>query len=184
MFVCVCLNCFTFIIRGMKKLCVLLIVVVSVCSCMKSRERTAQSLIKDHLKKTMKDWKSYESVECGALDSTFVIYPETWQGKKDKERVSELKKRGEEFQAEATDAYSVSKQVRLLDSAIYYLEAARTVQGYLIEKTKTYKGDFNGWRMVHTYRGNNSYGAKIIVTTVFYFDKDLTKITSLSDLED
>ena len=36
--------------------------------------------------------------------------------------------------------------------------------------------EFKGWEMIHTYRANNSLGAKIIVKEKYIFDPEITKI--------
>lgn len=56
----------------MKKLTVVLFIALVACS--QSKEEKAKSLIKENMKTSMNDFKSYEAVEFGKLDSTYTSY--------------------------------------------------------------------------------------------------------------
>lgn len=52
-----------------------------------------------------------------------------------------------------------------------------------LEKRKLeFKPDFIGFKLTHSFRGNNLLGNKVISHYVFYFDKDLTKVTNREEL--
>ena len=55
-------------------------------------------------------------------------------------------------------------------------DSAKMMILLMMKYIDSYVGEFNGWSMFHTYRGNNSYGAKTIDKSIFYFDKDLTQV--------
>ena len=49
--------------------------------------------------------------------------------------------------------------------------------GVVIDSTeKTFKGPFNGYAIIHNYRAKNALGMLIKTSTLFTFDKGLTKI--------
>lgn len=162
----------------MRTLFVNLSVLLFLFSCSKSPEETSQFLIQDYLKNTMKDWESYESVKFGSLDSAFTIYTDTQESIFEMKKIDSINNISSDFQNRANENISAALKVELLDSAIFYNEMGKKLLNEYNRKLNSFKGEFNGWKMEHTFRGNNSYGAKTIETMLFYFDKDITRITS------
>ena len=162
----------------MKRVYVSLCIILLLFSCSKSPEEMAQSLIQDHLKNTMKDWSSYESVKFGSLDSAFTIYADTQEAILEMRKIDSVKKIVNDFQDKSNGDVCAALKVQLLDSAIYYNDVAKKLFDEYSRKLNSFKGAFDGWKMEHTFRGNNSYGAKTIGVVLFYFDKNITKITS------
>ena len=153
--------------------------VLALCSCGKSNEDKAKELIEANLKTSMKDWSSYESVTFSKLDSVFTEYQNTPEGTKLQMKVSELQQQSDSIKYLANE----TGKKELFDLALSKIrEAIQLDSTYNINKEK-FKGEFKGWQMVHRYRGNNSYGAKEIASTAFYFDKDVTKVTDKLSLD-
>lgn len=156
----------------MKQFILSVFTIISLCSCGKSNEEKAQELIKSQLKNTMKDWTSYEEVKFGKLDSTFTDYKTTEEAKTLQSEISQLQDKADSIKAisELNGSNSTNERLALIRSAIKLDSIYNT-------HNEIYKGPFNGWSMLHKYRGNNSYGAKEVATSVFYFDANLTKVT-------
>lgn len=157
----------------MKKILLLTISVITLLSCGQSNEEKAKGLIESHLKETMKDWSSYEPVNYSPLDSTFNEYKNTPEGAKIQLEVSKLQLQSDSL-----------RYIHDLKGALKSIEKAIELDSIYKVNAKSYKGYFNGWQMIHKYRGNNSYGAKTIATTAFFFDKDITKIKETLSLDD
>ena len=163
----------------------ILLIFVGVCfSCTPSPEKKAQELIKTNLSKTMQDWNSYEAVEFGKLDSTFTTFQDDkkWKGYYLYQQLFEGK--SDRLHKLADSEENPKKKIQILDSALNALSVSERYLDSLHAFQKNFKGEFNGWKMIHTYRGNNSLGAKIIAKTVFYFDKDITGVTGSKNMND
>lgn len=155
----------------MRTLVLLCCAIFTLCSCVKSNEGKAKELIKAHLKNTMKDWSSYEEVQFGKLDSTFIDYGMTEEAKALQLEISQLQDKADSIKAisELNGNNSTKERLALIQSAI-------KLDSIYNNHKETYKGSFSGWSMLHKYRGNNSYGSKEIATSVFYFDTNLIKV--------
>lgn len=165
----------------MKQLILSVCAIFAFCSCGKSNEEKAQELIKANLKETMKDWDSYEPVSFSKMDSTFTEYKDLPEAAKIEMKIAKLQMESDSIRSLAKSANKGSEQ--LFNQALAKVrEAIKLDSIYNINKD-IYTGNFNGWQMIHKYRGNNSYGAKDLATTVFYFDKDATKITDKLSLD-
>lgn len=164
----------------MKKFILSLFAIAVLCSCGKSNEEKAQELIKANLKETMKDWSSYEPVNFSKLDSTFTEYKNLPEAAKIEMEVAKLQAESDSIRILANS--SASYEV-LFDQAIEKIRKAKELDSTFNANKENYKGNFNGWQMIHKYRGNNSYGAKDLATTAFYFDANVTKVTDKLPLD-
>lgn len=154
-----------------------------ICACSTNTpEKKAQTLIKEHLKATMNDPKSYESVSFGTLDSVFTNVTDEEVYIQHYAEIDRLNKGTDDLSYEATRlriggsasdlqeaSVKTNEALALLDSAKVHIDA---VGKYIDEYTPR----FNGWSMVHTCRGNNKLGALVLSTNRFYLDKDLTTV--------
>lgn len=165
----------------MKKFILSLFAIAMLCSCGKSNEEKAQELIKTDLKETMKDWHSYESVSFSKLDSTFTEYKNLPEAEKIEMEVAKLQAESDSIRILANSSASYNKV--LFDQAIEKIRKAKELDSTFNANKENYKGNFNGWQMIHKYRGNNSYGAKDLATTAFYFDTNITKVTDKFSLD-
>lgn len=163
----------------MKELFLIACAVIVFCSCGNSNEEKAQELIKANLKETMKDWSSYESVSFSKLDSTFTKYDNSPEGIKLQMEVSKLQSESDSIRSLA----KLSGNEELFNQAISKIRSAIELDSIFNLNNKKFKGDFNGWQMIHKYRGNNSYGAKDLATTAFYFDTNIKEITDKLSLD-
>ncbi len=131
----------------MKKVILLISVFGLLLSCNKSNEEKAKALVKEYIVKNANDPDSYESVEWGTLDSTYIV------------KYTEEFKKNSELMSKARDEYEIAR----LENLNYTM---------LLNKEKYGKG----WVIYHKFRGKNGYGAKMLADSKFYLDSALTKV--------
>ena len=134
---------------------VFIILLLLFCIGCKNKDDKVKELIKQELSKTMNDFKSYEPVEFGKLDSTFTAY--------DRATFSLV---------DTIAAESIEKQLKIEKE--FNEEQDR--------KEKAFKKEFTGYAMTHTFRGKNSFGAMVLSKYRFFFNKELTKVTESFDV--
>jgi hypothetical protein len=163
----------------MKKIILMACAILSLCSCSQTNEEKAKAIIEENLQKTMKDWSSYEFVEMTPLDSIFTLFVDTKEGKEyNHKRDSIMKIRAEyDSNIDFPDIYGNKRVKEMRDSLPILKQMEDDIMKEAVLAEKAYKGEFIGYRTKFTYRGNNSYGAKIIGKSWYFFDKDITKIT-------
>ncbi len=157
---------------------ILLILAISLGLVSCSKEYKAKKLALKELKNTMNDWKSYESVSWGRLDTLYNL---------------------PDLDNKVCRSYIISSLGLAMDS-IHFVDSLKNIpitdKRYAIVKdsintihTKRFKVEkrydnylykyfFIGYKIKHTFRGNNGYGGKVIGTMEFFFNKDLTKVDS------
>lgn len=121
-----------------KRILTFIALSVILFSCSNNTDR-AKKLIKEELSKSLNDFKSYEPVQYGTLDSTFTSFDDT--------------------------------KYRLDDS----LE--------MMEDKKGFKPILNGFRIEHSFRAKNSFGAYVLTKYYFFFDPELKKVEEYYDIE-
>jgi len=151
-----------------------------------SREEKAKRLIKDHLFKTLHDYKSYESVEFGKMDSLFTYI-------EDDSLYKYYIKEGYRFLDEVKDANSNLKIYAGLSTLRYRFDYYKAIAAEyndsvsqyirLAEKVKSnFTPLFIGWKMSHTYRAKSLNGNKGIHHYAYKFDKEISKIIGHDDI--
>jgi len=147
----------------MKKLvfCVL-VSLAFLLACNKSNEKKAQDMIKSYILENANDPNSYESIEFGNIDT---IYTHHW----DDSTYQAINNSKYEFLNDPSIVndpnFDVDKHFDSLNNALEAYE-------------KNFKGVPSKLIMTHKFRANNSFGAKVINTTSFYFDTELSRIDS------
>lgn len=160
--------------------------VLALCSCGKSNEDKAKELIEANLKTSMKDWSSYEFVEMSKLDSTFTTYLSTPEYDSLSKSISDLetKKMNLEIHSDYPELYGKTRCKEMTDSIPVVEKLISDAKNKIETGKKRFKREFNGWNTLFTYRGNNSFGAKIIGKTRFFFDKEVTEIVHTRDVSE
>jgi hypothetical protein len=162
----------------MKKIFLLAIVLLAVTSCINNNERKAKKLIKKHLKATMNDYSSYESMGFGSLDSTFSKFEDTKEYEGSVMAIESSKGQIEFYKKQVIERNNSFFKTYLEKEEIRYSE----LKDELIKERSSYKGNFLGWHMSHQFRGANAFGGKIIGIMTFYFDKDMSSVIDVVDL--
>ena len=176
--------------HSMKSNVCFLILILFLVSC-SSPEGKARNAIKEKLKMTLNNFKSYESVKFGTLDSLFSDVTtsseyealktkrESWiklaeeEKKADEEKIQTALKNGNPHHIPIIKEFSLMP--RCLDSAEAYLNKLKSVE-------KSYKPRFIGWSMTHLYRAKNLAGNYKLNNESFYFDKELSKVVGTIDM--
>jgi hypothetical protein len=161
----------------MKKIKYLIPLIFLTACHSKTRTETAQDLVKHYLDSTLNDPKSYEPLEFSKLDSLYLRYHDSpeyaalltkktdFDSKKDS-MVNVLIKDIDHFSEKKEDAFKKS---------------ADSIQAIIEKNETTYKGPFNGYAIIHNYRGKNALGGVVKTSMLFTFDKNLTKVTEASN---
>lgn len=152
-----------------------LTLVLLICSCSKSKDQKAKDLIVDHLKISMNDYNSYQSIDFSKLDSTVTTYMSSQSAKEKVSIVNSIKDSVEELQRQLLYSEDIDKRrhiIKLLDSSSAILTTMQKENNY-------FKPQFNGYAMSHSFRGKNSFGALVLNVDTFYFDKTLSKIVAI-----
>ena len=139
-------------------LLVLIVCLVALGSCKESNEDKAKKLIKEYVQKNANDPNSYESVELEKIDTLFSSY---W----DDSTYQEL------FQKQFSYNDSIADVTKYMDSMSVVVQ----------EYEKNFKGEPLSLMAHHRYRANTSFGAKVLNSSIFYFDLQLTRIDSVKN---
>ena len=172
------------------KICVyILVLLITLVSC-SSQERKAKKAIKEKLKVSLHDFKSYEPVKFGTLDSLFSDVTssseygalkskyDAWirqaenEHKADQEEIRKAISDGNSSHIPIINEYSLVPRCK--DSAHVYEVKMQTFED-------SYKPRFIGWSMTHLYRAKNLSGNYRLSNESFYFDKDLIKVAGSID---
>ena len=178
----------------MKKIFSLALVLMVLTSCFNNNEKKAKKLIKEHLKATMNDYSSYEPMVFSTLDTSFskVVNSPTYKSLID--------------QYEATE-----KDIKYWENILEEVNSRNMIYGRIVDRRGTFikesilpdgeadlykllkeidsvrlhfEPKFIGYQMTHQFRGANAFGGKIIGMMTFYFDKEITTVIDVVDLNE
>jgi hypothetical protein len=137
--------------------------------------------IKSYLAKTMHDFKSYEPVEFKKPDSMYTNYAESERGKALFDSIDLCDKMQKSYLERSKEYTYTSPRValKLLDDGKRYLTKADSLLKLVDKERGLFAKKFNGYKMVHTFRGKNMNNATIITTKRFYFDSAFTVTKSV-----
>jgi hypothetical protein len=152
----------------MKRAIAFSIIILALFSCSVNKEEKAHKLIKEHLKSTLNDFSYYEPIEFSKLDSTFLEYQDSPEGKN---LTAEIHK------AEL-DLMNIYKPINDCKNNLIHLQ-----KKYRIEKA-LYKPEYSGWQMMHLFTCVDTLGTKMTKLKLFKFDTELTEVYSALDIED
>ncbi len=162
----------------MKKIILLVCAITALCSCGKSNEDKARELIEAKLKTTMNDWNSYEFVEMSKVDSVFTLFMHSEEAKSLDDQISKTKSKISEYSVDKDFPLLYGARTKVMADSIPILEQIRdSLQNLYDKKEEAYKGEFNGYKTKFTFRGNNKLGGKILTSSMYLFNKDITEIT-------
>lgn len=164
----------------MEKLFLFLLALVISCK-QKSREDLMKDGIKEYLSKTMHDFKSYEPVEFKKPDSTYTNYLTSDRGQALYDSIDNYNKLQEDLLTRAKEYTYTAPRVALeilKEGRVYNAIADSLIKIRDKEKADFIK-KFNGYEMLHSFRGKNMNGATILTTKRFYFDTTFTVIKSV-----
>lgn len=175
------------------KIDVLIIALLIILSSCSSPVKKAKKAIKEKLKVTLHDFKSYETVKFGTLDSLFSdvtsssgyevlkLKHEAWikqaekEYKADQEEIQKAIYDGNSSHIPIINEYSLAPRCK--DSAQVYAVKMQVFEN-------SYKPRFIGWSMTHLYRAKNLTGNYRLANESFYFDKELIKVIGSIDMSE
>ncbi|MCZ4243299.1 hypothetical protein [Pedobacter punctiformis] len=176
------------------------IFILSACCCTApaAPEEKAKSLIKELFEAPKNYTYGYEAGVFGKIDSSYSTYAGDPEYAKVYDSIhNNLDKLIESFpelmsrQQALIHAKNVEQKKlanKRLDEIIKYrdeLSKRMDLPMKMRDSIKeNYKPVFNGWKMEHQYKANNSFGFKTDRKDVFYFDPELTKIVKQEDISD
>ena len=178
----------------MKKIFLLAIVILLVTSCINNNERKAKKLIKEHLKATMNDYSSYEPMVFSTLDTSFskVVNSPTYKSLIYQYEAAEKDKNYWENKLEEINSKNMIYG-RIIDQRGPFIKES-LIPDYEVDCLKLlkeidsvkshFKPNFIGYQMTHQFRGSNAFGGKIIGMMAFYFDKEITTVIDVVDLNE
>jgi hypothetical protein len=176
----------------MKKLDSFVIIVFILSACSLNSESKAKNLINERLKSTLNDFSKYEPIEFSTLDTLFSFYwfdseYEKLSGKYSRnienlDFARETKDKADDFNRRV--GRIIDKRGIAFEPYIKEKEAENDSLRIIMKTFRlNYKPTMVGYKMTHKFRAANAFGGKIIVEWLFYFDKDLLKITDVLDDE-
>lgn len=150
----------------------------------------AKQLIRKEFKETMNDYASYSPVSYGKVDSLFTsVYDDEdcvnsyLRAMKDKEKAGLHKVEG------LPDVSETIKEMKANDrlyknGAILNWEIYQSSREIFYLFLKNFHPTFIGWKIIHKYRTKNTYNATILKKQEFHFNKEMTTITEIKDLDE
>lgn len=171
----------------MKKIIVIITLLYICSSCQITNQKKAQNLIINNLKKTLNDYKSYESIEFSQLDSIFstlesdTLYIKNEWLLSNLNQIKEYAEQKIKYQSKINSSY-ISKgggwaeEMRIIITSIYY-------ETYMYDKIKdslrkNFKSELIGYKISHKFREKNIYGAMILTDKTFFTNLDITEIVN------
>lgn len=157
----------------MKNIIILYIASILLFSCSTNDDK-AKKAVTEFLKTELDDYKRYEPVSWGALDSAINVIDE-------EPFYKELKGQTEYYEkyiSELEDSIKTATPLKITEYEGMKAGASARLQQ---EKTKldrytsNYKSGFVGWKIEHTYRAPNKIGALELETDVFIIEPDFSK---------
>lgn len=155
-------------------------------SCKKTPDEKAQSLIKGWLKLNLHDWKSYDPVEFGKLDSSYSSLDDDQAYQNTKRELDSLYKAIKE---DIEDERIYAPLASYSGQYAYYKSLAAECYKRIIEDTAIVSNAIRKWeptylgrQMEHTFRSKNLGGNIGVHHIVFYFDSSLTRVIDDKDV--
>lgn len=186
----------------MKKLIGIMAVLALLASCTKSPEEKANAMIKEQLQKTLYHPDTYQPAET-KLDSAFAPFDDPTFYEKTVKLAKlgmAIDKYGEEANEEKSHMAIWSGPYQTAYGRNEYQEAKAKYNKAIANKetaqkqaeklgkelrSMAEKGEkFIGFKAIHSYRANNNAGQTVFGNAKFIFDKDMTQIITVHDMDD
>lgn len=155
-----------------------------------SKLEKAKQLIRNEFKETMNDYTSYSPVSYGVIDSLFTLASEDEGCIKSYMRAIEDKEKAGLGEVEGLP--DVSETIKKMkanehtykEGAILNWEIYQSSRGIFYLYLKNFHPTFIGWKLIHKYRTKNTYNATILKEQEFRFNKEMTKLIDIKDLDE
>lgn len=161
------------ILEIVKKYVFIFSLVILLFSC-SSPENKAKKAIKEELRLTLHDFKSYKPVQFGKLKVARSSYEDLQEVKKYHDKVvaflalcKEYKEKSDLYTSDYWEYTTIADNS--LDSAKFYMDKVETIKIHFISEVI-------GWKMTHSFRAKNLDGNLGIHHYLFVLDKELSKV--------
>lgn len=150
----------------------------------------AKQLIRKEFKETMNDYSSYSPVSYSKIDSLFTSLSDDEQGLDLFIRATEAKKDAGLNEVEGFP--DVSETIKEME-AEEHLYKAGAIENWKIYQSYRellylyidhFKPAFIGWKLIHKYRTKNIYNAIILKKQEFHFNKEMTALIKIRDIDE
>lgn len=154
--------------------------------CTPTPEEKAHKVIMEELRTTLHDYKSYESVKWGKLDSAFSLYADD----------PAYKRLTDDFDKANADAKEAGEMLKIYSGSSYFLDKrrgyladlnsdlAKMVQDTLLEGKfqREFRSKFLGWQIQHSFRAKSLAGNLGIHHYIYYLDRAITQVIRSEDI--
>lgn len=164
---------------------VICILIFVFASCSKTREEKAKALIKDQLRKSLHDFKSYEPVEFSQLDTAYTSLADLSAystAQEDFDKAKAEAKTNQEYAEIYSGGYTHERFVHYQTLAYRAIDAMQVAYHTMDSITKSFVRKPVGWAMNHSFRAKNLSGNLGIAHYRYYFDQDLKEIVKREDI--
>ena len=166
----------------MNRLILLLAIILFASSC--SNEQKAKKAIETYLSKTLHDFKSYEAVEFGKIDSSFTFFMDAEEFKTLDSRFDELVRAGHERdEASKSLHYSNERNLEIINDLIekhkFGSDSMRIIREKIEEFEHNFVREFNGYVVLHSFRAKNANGALVLSEKFFVLSPQLDKVINV-----
>lgn len=172
----------------MKSKILIITVSVLMVSCKLSPDDMAKKAIHGELRVTLHDYKSYEAVQYGKLDSDFSSVfnlPEYKELSDDLDQtIAHEKEHFETMKIYAGSIYSFDRyrnEKRIVEDDLAKMLKDTAAIGNL---KRSFRPNFVGWQIEHSYRAKSLSGNLGIHHYLFHLDSALTKVLSQDDISE
>lgn len=156
-------------------------------ACSKPPEQKAKDLIAKELNLTLHDFKSYEPVQFGKLDSSFTSLDKNEDYEASINRMEEIVKELKEMNQDMDIYGSLWSSYRLEQETRKFkrLRIEFQYNQYLSDSiSNAFRQQFKGWQMKHSFRAKNLAGNVGIQHRLYQFDSSLMRITGQEDISE
>lgn len=155
-----------------------------------SKLEKAKQLIRNNFKETMNDYDSYSPVSYGKVDSLFTSAAEDesiieWY-------IRAMKSKEEAGLGNIEGLPDVSESIKKMEAEEHLYKEGAILNWKIYQSNRdifylsieSFKPIFIGWKLLHKYRAKNLYNATILIEQEFRFNKDMTAITAIKNIDD
>jgi hypothetical protein len=152
-----------------------------------SLEDKAKKAIKENLKLTLDDYKSYEPVQYGKLEYAMSIWADDPEVTQLLEKETFYIKKCQEYQKkyQLYDFDVMGKDFQMyFDLSGLYLDSAEYIDKMITDFEAGFVPERIGWQMTHSFRAKTSDGNLRLNKYLFIFDNEVNRITQTADLSE
>ena len=169
----------------MKNLLIILcVILVSSCAAQPTPLKKAEKLIKQNLFETQHDFGSYELISFGKLDSAFSEAVYDINVRKAFEDFLYLKNKYEDIELQINKQQTYEDRKPFYNRALKILDTLEVYENRAYALNKNFIPKFIGWQIDHKFRSKTKSGNFRITNLKYIFDKEITKISRVDDLDD